>query len=106
MNKYITLLALVACTYCANANAVQAATVQTDAHLTQSMDNLVGNSYTVEILTLDSKGNRSYFSGQYKNLTQAHMAYQGYLFELPEDATLIYARIIDGNGRVIQSLGN
>ena len=105
MNKFFSLLALAAVAFTA---PLQAATVQTN--LTDATevttDNFAAKGYTVEVLAVHRDGNRAFFSGRYKTLHQAQMAYQTFVFELPDGATVIYARITDSRGRIIHSIDN
>ncbi len=71
-----------------------------------ALNDAVKVTYTVNVLAVHPDGNRAFFSGNYPSLNQAYLAYQGFSFELPENATVIYANITDSRGNVIFSIQN
>ena len=106
MNKYVSFFALVACICATGFTPAEASFISTSNQIENTLDNTVGVHYTVEILALDRNDQRTFFSGRYKSFNQAYLAYQGFLFDLPEDATLIYAKITDSDGRTVVSTGD
>ena len=104
MNKFFSLLAA-AFVFTAASASVTTTLAHDNTSDVVTLDNATQVSYTVTVLALDDKGNRAFHASKHRNLTQAHMAYQAFVFELPDGSEVVRAEIVDSNGRVILSIG-
>ena len=107
MNKFTSPLFAAAFALFSFAPALAAPhSTEADTQVSITFNDDVRTTYSLSVLAVHADGNRAYMGGDYTSLSQAHMAYQAFSFELPEDATVIYATITDSNGNVIFSLND
>ena len=105
MNKFFSLLAAAFVFTTASASATTTPLAHDNTSDVVTLDNATQVTYAVTVLALDDKGNRAFHASKHRNLTQAHMAYQAFVFELPDGSEVVRAEIVDSNGRVILSIG-
>ena len=105
MNKFFSLLAAAFVFTTASASATTTPLAHDNTSDVVTLDNATQVSYTVTVLALDDQGNRAFNSSKHRNLTQAHMAYQAFVFELPDGSEVVQAEIVDSDGEVILSIG-